>query len=422
MNSRFIFFILMLLMFTNCMSYVGFDDIKLLGKVSRVFMLFLVPLTIVMWNRFPKTTLVRCAFLLMTFQLLSIVGAYAVHNQGFMDSFVVTSYALVYLVFPFMYVLNIKEETLKKLFIVIGIWWAFTMLIQQFTYPTYWFCNAQYHEEGVGMRNGVYRFGIAGTTYGLLMLFYALQRYMDKPKFVYLILMAIGIMGVYLTCTRQIMAASAGCILVGMWLKGKIKIGALIGIAVIGLLIYRYSDALFGEYVEMTESVDKDYIRFISYEFYGLEYNKGNPIAILLGNGIARGTTAYGHEMENYMKGYGLNQSDIGLVGEYSLHGIIYVFVILYIFWYVFKNRKYIDLYLQLYMLYVCVTSVMLLHFRCSLGTFGTCVVLYMIDRCITRKKRAIRDAYINRRQSLTNNDLQHPHTRIQADVPQGVH
>lgn len=400
-----IIYIGLVLLFTNFMSYVGpGSDHVIVGRVNRFLLLFLIPIILMNSTKFPKTTLYKCCMWLMFFQLLSMLGAYVLHGQSFDQSFVVTSYAFVYLMFPLMYILKLDEKSIIKLFFVLGLWWVAVMFIQQFTYPFYLFCNTQYHEEGgPSMRNGIVRYGTAGGVFGLLMLFYAFQKYLEEGKRKYLVWIIIGIVGVYLTCTRQTMAASAGCLLVGMYLKGKIKIGAVIGIAAVGLIIYHYVDVLFGEYAEMTSNdLNKDYIRIYAYRFYGLEYNKGNIFAMLIGNGLFREGSSYANEMEHYRADYGLFQSDVGLVGEYSLHGIFYVLTILYIFYYVFKNRKYIDLYLQLYMLYTAVTSVMLMPFRCSLGTFGTLLVLYLIDLSMVKNKKA---EYLKRQKAY---EIQH--------------
>lgn len=386
--------------FSNVMGYVGFQGNKMMYQLSRAILLCLVPFTLMMWNKFPMTQLMKRCFFLMTFQLLSIFGAVLIHGQGFADTFIVSSYALVFLSYPLLYVLKIDDRDLVKMMIVIGVLWTAVMIIQQFTYPTYWFGGNVEDGVEVSQRNGIYRFSIFGTTYGLLSLFYGFQNFLETNKQKYLLLVFIGIVGVYLTCTRQIMAASLGCVFVGLYLSRKIKLGAFIAVAISGILIYLYADLLFSEYIEMTEEIDEEYIRFISYRFYGIDYNKNHPLAVFIGNGLYREGSAYGSEMMQYREELGLYQSDIGLVGEYSLHGIFAVITILSIFWYVFKNRKYIDLYLLLFMLYSFLTSIMLMPFRCSLTTFSTIVALYMIDCSIARNKRAMRLAYIRKHNS----------------------
>lgn len=409
MNSKkgFIIYLCIILFLTNMLGYHGpggpFFEGKLGGQLIRVFLVLLVPIVFMLSNRFPKTTLIKATTMLMFFQLLSILGAVAIHNQTFIDSFIVTSWAFIYLMFPMMYILRVKEEPLIKLCFILGVFFTVVAAVQQFTFPVHWFGGGVDEETGEPiMRNGIIRYGITPGVWGLIMLYYSFQKYLERGKRKYLIYILIGLVSVYLSCTRQIIAASMGCLLVGLYLKGKMKVSALVGILVVGLVIYHFSDTLFGEYQEMTEEqlVDSsdEYIRITAYRFYGLEYNEGHPLAVLVGNGLYRiDHSTYGAEMETYRVEQGLYQSDVGLVGEYSQHGIFYVLTILYIFYYVFKNRKYISLYLQLYMLQTAVTSVMLMPFRCSAGTWGTLLVLYLIDMEIRRNKRA---EYLKRRQA----------------------
>ena len=405
-NKGMIIYIGLVLLFTNFMSYVGGGEglSKLLLQVSRMVLLILIPIVLIYRNKYPKTTLFKGCMRLMCFFLFSMIGAIVIHNQSITDSFIVTSYAFVYLMFPIMYMLKLDEKSLIKLCFVLGFFWAAIMLIQQFTWPSYWFATRGETEEGEPeMRNGIIRYGVAGTTFGLLMLFYAFQKYLEEGKRKYLVWIIIGLIGVYLTCTRQIMAASAGCLLVGLWLKKKLRLGTLLGILLIGLVIYINADALFGEYVEMTETVDEDYIRFIALRYYALEYNKGNVLLFFLGNGEFRANSAYGREMMiGNWEERGVYWSDVGWVGVYSAYGIITVLIILYIYYYIFKNRKYIDLYLLLFMLYSFVTSIMMNSFPCKLSAIGTILVLYLIDLSMVKNKKA---EYLKRQKAY---EIQH--------------
>lgn len=393
-KNGFFIYLCIIMLFSNFMSYVGPGalDGKFVSQICRMVLLLFIPVVLLNYNRYPRVPLLKASMWLMFFGLLSMVGAYVIHGQSFGDSFVVTSYAFVFLMFPLMYILKVDERSIIKLIFVIGVWWAFTEFIQQFTWPTYWFGGrGGTEEDGPEMRNGIIRYGVGGGLFGLLMLFYSFQKYLEEGKRKYLIYIIIGLVGVYLTCTRQTIAASLGCLLVGLYLKGKMKLGAMIGITALGVIIYLFSDTLFGEYIEMSQNdVENDeYVRFIGYRFFGLEYNKDNPLAILIGNGYARyDHSAYGSEMEKYSLEYGLNLNDIGYVGTYFNYGLIYILIVFYTFYYVFKNRRYISLYLQLYVLYMAVTGIMLMHFSCyNLGSWTTILVWYLIEKEISAKK-----------------------------------
>lgn len=136
----------------------------------------------------------------------------------------------------------------------------------------------------------------------------------------------------------------------------------------------------------MTEDMDENYIRFIAYNYYGLEYNNGSLLAAIIGNGDP-GRSAYGMEIAR-LEDFGLYRADIGIVGMYSLYGIFYVLVIIVFFAYTIKKRKYIAVYLQMYILYMLVTSIMLHHFGYSTHHIMTlCCVLYLTDKSIQINK-----------------------------------
>jgi len=145
-------------------------------------------------------------------------------------------------------------------------------------------------------------------------------------------------------------------------------------------------ESLFGDYIEMSEDINEDNIRLLSYDFYGIEYNKGQILPILFGNGV-EGMSAYGREIGN-MQDMGLFRADIGIVGMYSWYGIFYVLTVLSFFIYITAKRKYIDVYLQMYVMFMLVTSVMLHHFGYSPHHIMTlCIILYLIDNSIKSRK-----------------------------------
>ena len=187
------------------------------------------------------------------------------------------------------------------------------------------------------------------------------------------------------------------CLFAGLFLMKKISFKSLLLIGVVSLLVYVNANTLFGEFIEMTEEVDEDYVRFWAYEFYGLTYNKGSILAFLLGNGSPYPPSRYFREIDNIEQSFGLWRADIGIVGMYSQYGIIYVGIILWLFYYVFKQRKYIDTYLLMYVLFMAGTSIMLHHFayKLSIVIIG-CFILYLIEQNINKNKKRLSNQNIH--------------------------
>ena len=126
----------------------------------------------------------------------------------------------------------------------------------------------------------------------------------------------------------------------------------------------------------------------MSYEYYGISQNGGNLFQILLGNGCPGRNSQYAIEINKLEEVYGLFRADIGIVGMYSQYGLLYVINILAFFMYCFKMRKYIDLYLRMFIIFMITTSIMLWHFGLNFERISImCLILYLIDKSISQHK-----------------------------------
>ena len=211
---------------------------------------------------------------------------------------------------------------------------------------------------------------------------------MKNRKGIFLFGFVLGLAGIYILATRQVMVAAALCLLYGMFSLGKMKLSSFLCIVVVFAVIYLNMDVLFGEYIEKTTNdLTEDNVRLVSYEFYGIRYNEGDFLRILLGNGDPGRYTSYANEISKF-EDYGLFRADIGIVGMYSLYGIVYVICVIMFFAFCFYKRRYIDLYLKMYIVFMLVTSVMLWHFGYSYERISimSCI-FFLIDKSISRNK-----------------------------------
>ena len=341
--------------------------------------------------------------------MLGFIPAYILHGQGFLASLLGAHINLGYFFFFFLFLIKAKEQQIVKIFCIFGIFWSGIELVQQFTYPTYWFATrGDTFEHSIEIRNGIYRYNVLGREFGLILLFYCFERFMLEKSRKYLLGIIIALVGIYLLATRQIIAMSVVCLFAGLFMMKKISIGSFMLIAIVAAIIYANAETLFGEFIEMTESVDKDYIRFLAYEFYGITYNKGNILAFLLGNGSPYAPSSYFQEIDNLEQSFGLYRADIGVVGMYSTFGIMYVIMILWFFIYVFRHRKFIDTYLLMYVLFMAGTSIMLHHFAYSLSNVITgCFIFYLIEINITKNKQRLQNELLY--------EIQHRNSGIQS-------
>lgn len=386
MKFKYLFIILLILFFSRFFSYIMWNP-SIGNPLVKVLLIGLLPYCFILRNRIPQNTITTFVLMFMFLPFVSILGSTLYHGQSISESLRVTLFSLTYLFFFVLYILKVDFHIILKIALFCGIIWTCMEVVQQFTYPHIWFATRyETLDHNIEIRNGIYRFNIEGREFGLLLLFYSFQQYLEKSKKIYLLGIVVGLIGIYMLVTRQIIVAAIASLVYGMFAMKKLKISSFISIIVIALIVYINADKLFGTFVEMTEGVDDSYIRFIAYKFYGLEYNNGSLFPFLVGNGLP-GNSIYGNESSR-LADLGLYQADIGIVGMYSWYGIIYVITVVAFFVYIIKMRRRVDFYLQMYIVFMLLTSIMLHHFGYNSHHIMTlCVVLYLISESINHNK-----------------------------------
>lgn len=386
MKSGNIVIVLLILLFSQCFSFIGWN-VTLGGQITKIVLFILLAFCIIKAKKIPYTGMRPFVLCFMIIPFMSILGAYFIHSQSLSESFRVTMFSLSYLFFFILYIFKIDYQVLLKMCIAFGVFWVAMEVIQQFTYPTIWFgTRHDTFDKAIEIRNGIYRYNIEGREFCLILLFYSFQKYCEKNQTKYLYGIVLGLVGIYLLATRQIMVASVMCLLYGLYTVNRLKSKTLLVISVMFFLVYSNVDVLFGDFIEMTKNEDEDNIRLVSYNYWGLLYNDGKILPFLLGNGIA-GDSVYGKEIAK-LQSMGLFQADIGIIGMYSWYGVFYVITVLAFFLYIFKKRKIVDAYLKMYVLYMFATSVMLHHFGYSTHHIMTlCIILYLTDCSMQRNR-----------------------------------
>jgi len=120
-------------------------------------------------------------FMLLPF--LSILPAYYVHGQTVSQSIRMLLPQLYWLFYFVLHRIQISEKAIFKTIIFIGFTWVLLQIVQQITFPYYYF----YTRGGAGgdwieIRSGIYRYMITGITFGVLVLFYYLSSVL-RPRF-----------------------------------------------------------------------------------------------------------------------------------------------------------------------------------------------------------------------------------------------
>lgn len=401
MKKKDILFIsVLILFFTHCFSYIGWTSSFARRTEPIVLLLLLLQFLSFLIKGSFRNKKIHLKPFIISFTILPFVSffpAYILHEQSFISSFLATNFTLAYLIFFLYFAISFPPNTLLKILCIFGLVWCLIQAIQQITYPHYWFATRMdTFEKSIEIRNGIYRYNTYGIPFGLVLLFYSFQKFFDVGKKKYFLGIILGLIGIYFTATRQVIFSTVLCLFIGLFIMGKIKGKYLLIFFITSFFIYLNADSLFGGFIEMTEEVDEDYIRFITYNYFGLKYNEGKLLPFLFGNGVDFQSNVfyspYGSEIMRLQE-QGLHRSDIGIVGMYSYFGIFYVISILSFFIYTLRNRRYVEPYQQMYILYMIMTSIMLFHFGYTAANIiTTCSIFYLIDTSISRNKFLIKN------------------------------
>ena len=331
----------------------------------------------------------------MLLPFLSIITSYFVHDQSIGISAMVMRMQLAWLFYFVLHRLKISENEILKIIIGIGFIWVILELIQQFTYPVYYFFTRgdDTYWWGIEKRAGFYRYMIDGISFALLALFYYLQKFFNtnqkRAKNSFWIISLL--LGIYLFMTRQIMASVLASILIGQLLLKRIPLNRRISIFIIGILmvgsIFYFKDTIFGDLVETTsDDMNKDNIRIESYYFH-LNY-WDHWTCFVFGNGVPHEQSSYGKYTNYLQKEVGLHRSDIGIIGELSNYGIIYIIVFILFCFYFFRKSKEIELYLKIYFIYSLLIIPMIFPFRNFPEFLVFSVFLYLCDLSIANHSK----------------------------------
>ncbi|MBC5773715.1 hypothetical protein H8S95_06545 [Pontibacter sp. KCTC 32443] len=361
------------------MSDSVFDYLEVLVLVGLFFFL------LTHHARHQELIYKNIVLLFIAIPILSAVGALVFHDQSLSLSLLVLRANFFWLFYFLLHLFNIEPKKIIYLMIVVGLVWVLLTVVQQFTYPDYYFATRTEDESYYFLRAGVYRFMLNGHHYGVFITLYFFYNFLVSRKLTNLVFVFIGLSGFYYYGTRQFALALLACmILVLFMVKGKTRFLAFTSLSVCALVIFFYQDVLFGEYVEMTNNqmLNEDEVRLISAHYFLFEYWP-HWLTKVIGNGIPHSLSNYGKEIDYIKENLQLFRSDIGIIGAFNQFGIFYV---LNIFWLNIKSlrsRYYTEQtkYLKLIFLYSLLLLLMSEYYANASAIPFFCFILYLVDK-----------------------------------------
>lgn len=291
---------------------------------------------------------------LMVLPFVSAIPCYIYREQSIGDTLFVTRLQLLWLFFFYLMNHRVEVKVICEVFAGIGLFTALINIIQQFTYPNFALFGVTILNgaDELDIRNGFYRFMFTSTHFMFFSFFYYLNsiRVCETGKLKMILFTLISFIGIYFTMTRQLWLACIGAIVLYYFLIAKMSFSRKIFLVLLAAAVFLFISNNLGTIIgtDVLEETDKNlnnenYVRWVAYDYFGLEYWE-SPFNVLFGNGQHRegvGSPYANHIVFLYDE-LGLYRSDIGIVGKFSLYGLIYCLVIVsFYIMILIHNRRY---------------------------------------------------------------------------------
>jgi hypothetical protein len=328
-------------------------------------------------------------FLMLAGVLLSMVIAQAYHGQNFGLTIWAQRFIYFYFLYFFLHILRPGLKDLEKILFTIGIIYAVAYLVQYAMYPTVVFDVKQNYDRGT------IRIFLPGASFLTISLFLSLHRFYreNQVRYVFFALLFFAIL--VLMGTRNFLASVTLVIIFSLLFSKTIRsryvIYSLILISIVPVYIIFHE--IFAGLIELSEQQSQNIennIRIRSATFFLTDFFP-NRISYLFGNGQDHGQSIYGMRIAAYKITYGFYQSDVGIIGDFSKFGIIYMIGFLWLLVKAFTTRVTSRLsYIKYYLL--------LQFFVLPFGSTGSssialmCVLIYIMDKELDESKLAVEE------------------------------
>jgi hypothetical protein len=319
-------------------------------------------------------------FIILLGVILSMFMAQWGHDQPISTTLVAQRFMYFYLLYWVLHSVKPNIEDIEKIILWLGIAFSILYLIQFIAYPTVVF------DVRIAPDRGTVRIFLAGFSFLVLAYFLTLNKLFEDFSLGRLFSILLFISILILMGTRQVifsvMLLTLMNILFSKKVKSKILIVLLVSTAIVPVIIL-FQD-IFLNLIDLSktqsESVAEN-VRIRAAIFFLTELFP-NTFSYFTGNGADSTNSYYGFLIQMYRDAYGFYQSDIGIIGDYTKFGALFLigaFSILFriIFGRLAGNSVYIRFFL---------ISVLLTLFTGG-GPFGQadsivaiCFILYIID------------------------------------------
>ena len=319
-------------------------------------------------------------FFIATF--LSMYVAKMHHFQDFSITFIAQRFMYFYMFYFVLHSFDLSPRDIERIIIPFGLLYVGLYLLQFFLFPM------QLFDARVELARGTVRVFIPGAAFMFLSYFKSLQEFLSNRNYKYLALCILFfIVGGILTGTRQSLATltliTTAFIFFHKQVKSRLFIIVMYAIAGFSAIIIFHE--VFIQLVELTIQQSQDSrpnVRILASRFFLTDFMPAD-IAYILGNGMDSTNSTFGQRVFYFMEVYGFYQSDVGIIGDYSKFGILFVIAQLSILIKIIFGKLPTSIsYIRYYFLTIALTMFSGANaFGRVDGIVFVCLVLYLIDR-----------------------------------------
>lgn len=259
--------------------------------------------------------------------IVSTVPSYFIaklyHNQSFFSSIVANQIILFYLLYFFIHIFQVPVKFLIRTIVIIGLFVVSIYYLQFFSYPKAFLDIVML--EG----RGTIRLLVPGMLCTQFAYYFFLHKFFENNKLRDLLLALLSSSIFILQGTRVLVFSMIFLTLIMLLFYKKVN-GRFIKMVVIALasfiflIVFRdIFNELFRESSSQVENLGGG-VRLKAANFFITKF-QSDGWTYLFGNSRAGIGEIYGKKLELYSKRYGFYITDIGILGDYILYGVIFV-------------------------------------------------------------------------------------------------
>jgi len=362
-------------------SFLGNDVLKLieLGGIGLIFLIIILQGIYSQGEGFKLTFKWEVTLIIISV-FLSMFMAYSAHNQGLQTTLIAQRFMYFYFFYFALHLIKISDYDLEKIIIYLAIVYVIFYLIQFIAYPRILF-NVRISES-----RGTIRIFQSGLSYLILGYFIILTKIFEKQTTGRIALLLLFFSIFILMATRQLIFSMLFLTLLYILLSKRVKSRILVitlSAAALVPVIAIFQD-IFSSILNLSQEQSVGFeedIRILAATFFITDFFPNN-LAYFTGNGADSSNSGYGIMVQMYRDVFSFYQSDVGIIGDYSKFGCIFLIAVISVIYKVLRGNFSEDIIYIKYFFYTVILTAFTGagHFGDANSIITICILLYIID------------------------------------------